>query len=79
MNGVDAIAFTGGIGENDAELRAKVCSNLSYLGLQIDEEKNTVRGKEIKITTDNSKVDVYVIPTNEELAIAKDTLNIISK
>lgn len=79
MNGVDAIAFTGGIGENDAELRADVCSNLSYLGLQIDDEKNAVRGKEIKISTDNSKVDVYVIPTNEELAIAKDTTNIISK
>lgn len=79
MNGVDAIAFTGGIGENDAALRAEVCANLSYLGLEIDAEKNAVRGKEIKITTDNSKVSVYVIPTNEELAIAKDTLNIISK
>jgi len=79
MNGVDAIAFTGGIGENDAGLRAEVCANLSYLGLEIDAEKNAVRGKEIKITTDNSKVDVYVIPTNEELAIAKDTLKIIGK
>ena len=79
MNGVDAIVFTGGIGENDATLRKCVCSNLTYLGLEIDDEKNGMRGEEIKISTEDSKVSVYVIPTNEELAIARDTLAIISK
>ena len=79
MNGVDAIVFTGGIGENDPALRKSVCENLTYLGAQIDDEKNALRGQEIKISTDNSKVNVYVIPTNEELAIARDTLAIISK
>ncbi|MBQ2135309.1 MAG: acetate kinase, partial [Clostridia bacterium] len=76
---VDAIVFTGGIGENDAELRKYVCENLAYLGVTIDDEKNAVRGKEVKISTDDSKVNVYIIPTNEELAIARDTLEIISK
>ena len=79
MNGVDAIAFTGGIGENDPDLRKYVCNNLSFMGVKIDDKKNSVRGKEIKISTDDSKVNVYVIPTNEELAIARDTLAIISK
>lgn len=79
MNGVDAIAFTGGIGENDPELRKSVCDNLSFVGVEIDNAKNKLRGKEVKISTDNSRVNVYVIPTNEELAIARDTLAIISK
>ncbi len=79
MNGVDAIVFTGGIGENDAELRKYVCENLAYLGVKIDDEKNGIRGEEVKISTDDSKVNVYIIPTNEELAIARDTLAIISK
>ncbi|MBO5358872.1 MAG: acetate kinase [Clostridia bacterium] len=79
MNGVDAIVFTGGIGENDGELRKYVCENLSYLGVKIDDQKNAVRGEEIRISTDDSKVNVYIIPTNEELAIARDTLAIISK
>ncbi|MBE6729791.1 MAG: acetate kinase [Ruminococcaceae bacterium] len=78
MNGVDAIAFTAGIGENDPELREYVCENLGYLGVKIDNEKNHIRGQEIKISTDDSKVDVFVIPTNEELAIARDTLALIS-
>ncbi len=79
MNGVDAIVFTGGIGENDSKLRKYVCENLSFAGVEIDDEKNAIRGEEVKISTDNSKVDVYIIPTNEELAIARDTLAIISK
>lgn len=78
MNGVDAIAFTAGIGENDPELRAYICENLGYLGVKIDNEKNHIRGEEIKISTNDSKVNVYVIPTNEELAIARDTLALIS-
>jgi len=78
MNGVDAIAFTGGIGENDVALRQDICANLTYLGLELDEEKNALHGEEIKVSTENSKVNVYVIPTNEELAIARDTLALIS-
>lgn len=79
MNGVDVIAFTGGIGENDPELREYVCENLSFLGVKIDSDKNKLRGSEVKISTDESKVAVYVIPTNEELAIARDTLRLTSK
>lgn len=79
MNGVDAIAFTGGIGENDPGLREYVCENLEYAGVKINKENNNCRGKEIRISTDDSKVAVYVIPTNEELAIARDTLKIINQ
>lgn len=79
MNGVDAIAFTGGIGENDPDLRKYVCDNLTFVGVDIDEDKNKLRGEEVKISTSKSRVNVYVIPTNEELAIARDTLAIISK
>lgn len=79
MNGVDAIAFTGGIGENDPDLRKYVCDNLTFVGVDIDEVKNKLRGEEVKISTPKSRVNVYVIPTNEELAIARDTLAIISK
>ena len=79
MNGVDAIAFTGGIGENDPELRKSVCDNLSFVGVEIDDAQNKLRGKEVKISTDNSRVNVYVIPTNEELAIARETLRIVSE
>ncbi len=79
MNGVDAIAFTGGIGENDPALRAYVCKNLGYLNVKIDDEANSKRGEEIKISTCDSGVAVYVVPTNEELAIARDTLDIVSK
>ena len=76
MNGVDAIVFTGGIGENVAEMRADICKNLTYLGVEIDEAVNAdaILGKEAKFSTAASKVDVFVIPTNEELMIARDTL-----
>ena len=77
MNGVDAIVFTGGIGENDATLRKVVCDSLTYLGAYIDDNKNAIRGEEVKISTDDSKVNLYIIPTNEELAIARDTLALI--
>lgn len=79
MNGVDAICFTGGIGENDPELREYVCENLKFLNVEIDGGLNKLRGKEVKISTENSGVDIFVIPTNEELAIARDTLEITSK
>ncbi len=79
MDGVDAIVFTGGIGENTLDLRADVCKNLSYLGVELDEAANEVmrRGKEGEISTANSKVKVYVLPTNEELVIARDTKAIV--
>ena len=78
MNGVDAIVFTGGIGENSAKLRTAACEKLGFLGVKIDEEKNKIRGKEIDISTPDSPVRVYVIPTNEELVIARDTLDILN-
>ena len=79
MNGVDAIVFTGGIGENTFDLRADVCNNLSYLGIELDNEANEAmrRGKEGAISTENSKVKVFVLPTNEELVIARDTKAIV--
>ncbi len=79
MDGVDAIVFTGGIGENTIDLRADVCNNLSYLGVELDEAANEImrRGKEGEISTANSKVKVYVLPTNEELVIARDTKAIV--
>jgi len=73
MNGVDAIVFTAGIGENSVSTREKVCEYLTFLGVEIDKEANNCRGKEVEISTANSKVKVFVIPTNEELMIARDT------
>ena len=77
MNGVDNIVFTAGIGENCALVRAKVCSYLGYLGITIDEEANGKRGEEIVISTPDSKVKVLVVPTNEELAIARETVALV--
>lgn len=77
MNGVDTIVFTGGIGENDEGLREYICENLSFLGVKINNDANRVHGEEIKISTDDSKVNVYIIPTNEELKIARDTKAIV--
>ena len=76
MGGVDAIVFTAGIGENSKETRAEACEGLEFLGVEIDPEKNKVRGKEAIISNNNSRVKVMVIPTNEELMIAKDTAEI---
>ena len=78
MNGVDAIVFTAGIGENDAPTRTKVCAYLGYLGVEIDEEANQVRGERRMISTPNSKVKVMLIPTNEELAIARETKQLVN-
>jgi acetate kinase len=78
MNGVDAIVFTAGVGENSPYLRASVIDKyLGYLGISIDVEKNKIRGKEIMISTTDSKVKVFVIPTNEELVISRDTSRIV--
>ena len=79
MNGVDYIAFTAGIGENSGFVRAKVMQYLGYLGVKLDEEANKGRGKVIKISTDDSTVQAYVIPTNEELAIARETVKLITQ
>lgn len=72
MNGVDAIVFTAGIGENDAHVRSEVINNMSWFGCEIDPEKNTIRGQEVEISTADSKVKVLLIPTDEELVIARD-------
>lgn len=77
MNGVDAIAFTAGLGENDNLTREKVCSYLEYLGIKIDPEKNDVHGEERIVTTEDSLRKVLVVPTNEELAIARETVSLI--
>ena len=80
MGGLDAIVFTAGIGENDWRSRASVCEGLEFLGVELDDAKNkTLRGKEGLISSDTSKVQVWVIPTNEELAIARDTLALTTK
>ena len=73
MKGLDVVVFTGGIGENQINIRKKICKNLEFMGLIIDEEKNDVRGEEILITKPESKIKAYIIPTNEELVIARDT------
>ena len=77
MNGVDAIAFTAGIGENVGIIRAKVCEYLGYLGIELNPEANEKRGEEIEISTADSKVRVLVVPTNEELAIARETVALV--
>ncbi len=80
MGGVDLIVFTGGIGENDAVVREAALKDLEFFGIEIDEEINkTSRGKEVVITTENSKVTVAIIPTDEELVIAQDTMQIVKE
>ncbi|MBO4285396.1 MAG: acetate kinase [Alphaproteobacteria bacterium] len=76
LGGVDAIVFTAGVGENGAILRKMVVERLAYLGIKLDEENNKKRGEKIEISTPDSRVHVYVIPTNEELMIAKDTIRL---
>ena len=77
MNGVDAIAFTAGIGENAPLIREKVCEYLGYLGIKIDASKNNCRGKEVVISTDDSAKLVAVVPTNEEIAIMRETVALV--
>lgn len=79
MGGLDAIAFTAGIGENNPYVRRMATTGLEFMGIDIDEEKNDVRGDETKISTDSSKIQVWVVPTNEELAIARETVELVSK
>ena len=77
MNGVDVIAFTAGIGENSGTVRSAVLKYLGYLGITVDEKANDTHGEEITISTPDSKVLVMVIPTNEELAIARETVALV--
>ena len=77
LGGVDVIVFTGGVGENQTGLRADICKELAFMGIELDEEANKVRGEEKIVTTENSKIKVVVIPTDEEFMIASDTMSLI--
>ncbi len=79
MGGVDILTFTAGVGENSPSMRESICKGLEFLGIHIDPEKNNVRGKEVDISAADSSVKVYIIPTNEELMIARDTLALVTK
>jgi len=73
MGGVDVLAFTAGVGENSPEVREDILDAFKYLGVKIDTDNNKLRGKEVRITTDDSKIAAYTVPTDEELMIAQDT------
>ena len=77
MNGVDAVVFTAGVGENGIDMRKAIASNMEFLGMELDKEANKVRGKERVISTENSRVKILLIPTNEELMIARDTVALV--
>lgn len=79
MNGVDAIVFTGGVGENDAYMRDLICANMGNLGIKLDKEKNKVRGRQAMLSADDSKVKVMLIPANEELVIARETNELVKR
>jgi acetate kinase len=76
LGGVDIIVFTGGVGENQIETRKTTCGNLGFMGVEIDDEANKIRGEEVIISSPDSKVKVVVIPTDEEYMIALDTMNL---
>ena len=78
MGGIDAVVFTGGVGENQINVRKNICKQLEFMGIEIDEEKNNMRGEEKEISKDSSKVKIWVVPTNEELMIAKETVRMIN-
>jgi acetate kinase len=77
MGGADAIVFTGGIGENVPEIRASVCEGLEWAGLRLDHSKNEMAGREGQISTNDSRLHAFVIPTDEELLIARDTVRCV--
>ena len=79
MGGIDILVFTGGVGENSKVVRLNVCTDLDFIGIQMDIEKNDTRGKEAKICSNKSRVKVLVVPTNEELVIAQDTMKFVKK
>ncbi len=78
MNGVDAVVFTAGIGENSIAARADICADMDFFGIVLDEERNNVRGEEQAIHADNARVQVWVVPTNEELSIAEDVVAVVA-
>ncbi len=78
LGGLDILVFTGGVGENSETVRREVCKDMGFLGIEIDVEKNKLRGKEALLCSGNSKVNVMIVPTNEELVIAQDTMNLIN-
>jgi acetate kinase len=80
MNGAEAIVFTGGIGENSAEIRSKICAELIWMGVELDAELNSKNGADQggRISSEKSRIAVYVIPTNEELLIARDTVRVVT-
>lgn len=78
LNGIDVLTFTAGVGENGITTRKAICEYLGFMGVKIDDEKNQVRGKETLISAPDSKVQVWVIPTNEELMIAQDTAELVN-
>ena len=77
MGGIDVIVFTGGIGENQINVRKKICDYLNFMGVIIDEDANNVRGEEVLISKPESNIKAYIIPTNEELMIARDTKKLV--
>ena len=79
MGGIDALVFTAGIGENNSGIRKRILAGLEFLGVEVDEEKNSLRGQEMDISKEGAKVRTFVIPTNEELAIARETVKILKK
>ena len=79
LKGLDALVFTGGIGENQINIRKKICENLEWMGVKIDLDKNNVRSEQVEITGKDATIRTFIIPTNEELVIARDTKRIISK
>ena len=79
MQGVDAIVFSGGIGENQSGIREKICDKLKVFGVEIDKDANNCKGEEVEISKEASKIKVFVIPTNEELVIARDTMKLYNE
>ena len=77
MGGIDVLTFTAGVGEKGPISRKAICEQLEFLGVKIDEEKNQIRGEEVEISSADSRVKIYVVPTNEELMIARETLNLV--
>jgi acetate kinase len=79
LGGCDVIAFTGGIGENAVALRKEICRDLNWAGIELDQEKNNTRGSETRISADRSRTQIWIVPTNEELIVARQTVETLSK
>jgi acetate kinase len=79
LGGADVLVFTGGIGENGAAIREAICNNLQWAGIDLDKQKNNVRGKETRISTDTSRTQIWIVPTNEELIVARLTMGVLEK